>query len=215
MAEISNDDNNQDPSVSRDKLLAAARPFVESGVQDPDDLYDSPDEAAQALLSLHDDWQRAETERIKELPLADKIRATIAMDTVWLDAGFNGIELLSRVSADWLMELLATVDQARSRSLSNEVKAKIREIVSKIKELDPGYEVWDPDDPEFTDWNPSVTASPADFYPDFAYYFGPSHSSVEETIEAAVKEYLRIHRDADSAMVAEEMRKAAAEYSED
>lgn len=193
--------------IAREDVIAAAQLFVAKGVKNPDELLDSKEEEAQKLWQLHDDWVQQESKRIETLPFDDAIRARIAIDTLWYDAGFTGVDILDEIAGDWLVNALGDADHAHRRNLANEVKAKIREIQEKIKEQDPTYEIQDLDS---ADWNPSRAASSEEFYADYAYFTGPEQA----TIEDAVSKYLNFHPDADSAEVKKEMERAAQEYTE-
>lgn len=187
--------------LSRESIIEAARPFIEKGIKNPDELLDSNDPNAEKLWELHDAWVAQETDKIPELPLDDRIRASIALDTIWYDAGFTGIETLEEIVSDYLIgNTLSMADESHRRDLANEVNAKVHEVEVKIKEQDPSYEFWDPK-LKLSDWNPSRDASVKDFYTDYAYNFGTEEDKVDE----AANLYLRFHADTDINAVKKEM----------
>ena len=196
--------------ITREDIIAAARPFVQSGIKNPDELLDSTEEGAKELWRLHDEWTEQESQRVKGLPIDEAVRANIAIDTIWYDAGFTDINILDEISGDWLINALDLPNSVRRRDLANEVEAKIREIQEKIKEQDPAYEIWDPSSRTLSDWNPPRNAAPREFYGDYAYFIGPEKATVKE----AVSKYLSFHPDADSPEVKKEMERAAREYTE-
>lgn len=197
--------------VTREDVIAAAQPFVAKGVKSPDELLlDRQNEEAQRLWRLHDEWIGLESQRIKDLPIDEAVRASIALNTIWYDAGFTGTDILDEISSEWLISALDLADGARRRDLADVVNAKIREIQEKIKEQDPTYEIWDPGSMTLSDWNPPRNAAPGEFYADYAYFIGPEKATIDE----AVSEYLRFHPDADTLAIKAEMERAAAEYTE-
>ena len=196
--------------ITREDIITAARPFVQSGIKNPDELLDSKEEGAKELWRLYDEWIKRESQRIEGLPIDEAVRANIAFYTIWYDAGFTDINILDEISSDWLINALDLPNSARRRDLANEVKAKIREIQERIKEQDPAYEIWDPDSKTLSDWNPPRNAAPREFYDDYAYFIGPEKATVKE----AVSKYLSFHPGADASTVSSEMEQAATEYSE-
>lgn len=133
--------------VTREDLIVAARPFVERGIRTP------YDKEAKELLKLRDQFAKQESERIKTLPLEEAVRANIALETVWYDAGFTDPRLLDYIATGSILDtaLKIAIDGHRG-DLVGAVTAKIREIQGKIKEQDPDYEIWDWENFDWGQW---------------------------------------------------------------
>jgi hypothetical protein len=134
--------NNQE--VTREQLIAAYKPFVERGVQNPFAIFDQDDETKR-LSSLDTAYHVAQAEKSKTLSPEERIKAEIAGTTVFVDAGFTDIDLLDEIARDWLVNVLSDADALGDQALVSEVKDKIKEVELRIQELDPTYEltVWD------------------------------------------------------------------------
>lgn len=191
-----------DEGITRERLVDAFRPLAERG--DPFDVMNDGSDAGEKLASLHTTWGEAELRRIASLPLEERVRADIAFNTVFIEAGFTDITFLEDV-IDNLMNTLSMADNAHRRDLASEVKAKIHEIEKKIQEQDPAYETTDFGGKD--SWNPLRTASPAEFYADYAYWIWPQPPSVDEAVAA----YQRFHKDCDLVLVKQEMEKIASD----
>lgn len=197
------------PDITRQDLIAAYQPFVEKGIKNPYEIASS-----EPVSDLDTAYHQQQSEMKKALSLDQRIRAEIAETTVYFDAGFSDVDLLDEIASDWLINTLSEANDAHRRDLANEVKAKIKEIQTRIKELNPAYELTDWDKFDQEAWNPPWNSAPKDFYADYAYAKGPTHETVATTVEGALAEYLRGHKDADPALVRDEMEQAAKEYSE-
>ena len=184
--------------IMREDLIAAYMPYIEEGIDNPFDI------DSQTVSDLDAAYHQQQTQINKSLPLAEKIRAEIADSTIFFDAGFTDTDLLEEIAWEWLLSSLSEADNAHRRDLADEVRAKINEIESRIKELDPDYELTDWDKSNKESWNPSRTSSPKDFYADFAYWKGQA-----TTIDEAVAEYKHYHPEADDQAIRLEMEDAA------
>lgn len=110
---------------------------------------------------------------------------------------------LDEIANEYLLDDLAAAEAAdlaepdsavRNQALhANAVKTKIYRLQQKLHELDPEYEpsIYQP--MKLADWNPPRSASPQDFYKEFAYYFGDDAEGVAKAAEL----YVRYHPDED------------------
>jgi len=83
--------------MTRESVISAAKPFIEEGVTSPDELLDSGDPKVRQLREAYDDRVDQELQRIPDLTLEERVRASIAVDSIWYDAGFTDINTLEEI----------------------------------------------------------------------------------------------------------------------
>ena len=132
--------NEQFPSapIAREDVISTYRSFVEMGIDNPFDI--PGDEVSELDIAYH-----SQQEKIKpSLSFEDRIRADIADSTIFYDAGFTDPLLLGEIT-EWLTDTLTEVDNRQDEVLADELKSKINDIETKIKESDPSYVLtnWD------------------------------------------------------------------------
>ncbi len=85
--------------VTKNKVIAAYRPFIEAGTTNPDDL-DLDDPEVQKANQLYDQWQD-QVKNSANGPEA-KIRADLEITMFYVDAGFTDPDYLEEVANDFL-----------------------------------------------------------------------------------------------------------------
>lgn len=118
-------------------------------------------------------------------------------------------ESLDEIAHDFLMNDLADADNARRKDIAEEVKANIRKVEARMRELDPSYTHSIDEPMKVNDWNPPRDTSIEDFYEEFVYYFGNDESKVNE----AATLYIKFHPGTTLESVKTNMLNIASKYS--
>lgn len=120
------------PTVTREQVMAAYRPFVLAGYTSPDDLPAAGREIERAN-ALFGEWQMAAMEAAEVSEAADaRLQYELELSLLYVDAGFTDPEYLDEVANDWLLQSLEEAEEKNWTQIAEHIRALRAKILAEL-----------------------------------------------------------------------------------
>lgn len=118
-------ETSQKPHIGREEVESAFRPFLESGITNPDVVGTLPN--GDKVNQMHTEWVSQEMDGLVE-GSPERLLKDLEVSTLFTDMGFNDTEYVDEVANDWLLNTLDEAEAKGYSAVAEKIRAKIDEL---------------------------------------------------------------------------------------